>query len=126
MLPVGATINMDGTAIYQGVVALFIAQMTGIELSMMDYGMIVLTGTLASIGTAGVPGAGLIMLSIVLSQVGLPLEAIAVIAGIDRILDMARTTVNVAGDLMVTTLVGKSENELDLEIYNAPQHKKDA
>ncbi|MFP3366806.1 cation:dicarboxylase symporter family transporter, partial [Pseudoalteromonas sp. SIMBA_148] len=88
-------------------VALFIAQMTGIELSMMDYGMIVLTGTLASIGTAGVPGAGLIMLSIVLSQVGLPLEAIAVIAGIDRILDMARTTVNVAGDLMVTTLVGK-------------------
>ncbi|BBO56358.1 MAG: dicarboxylate/amino acid:cation symporter [Cobetia sp.] len=126
VLPVGATINMDGTAIYQGVVALFIAQMTGIELSMMDYGMIVLTGTLASIGTAGVPGAGLIMLSIVLSQVGLPLEAIAVIAGIDRILDMARTTVNVAGDLMVTTLVGKSENELDLEVYNATQPKKDA
>ncbi len=123
VLPVGATINMDGTAIYQGVVALFIAQLTGIELSMMDYGMIVLTGTLASIGTAGVPGAGLIMLSIVLSQVGLPLEAIAVIAGIDRILDMARTTVNVAGDLMVTTLVGKSEKELDFEIYNAP-HKQ--
>jgi len=97
---------------------LFIAQMTGTDLSMMDYGMIVATGTLASIGTAGVPGAGLIMLSIVMAQVGLPLEAIAVVAGIDRILDMARTSVNVAGDLMVTTLVGKSEGELNEEIYN--------
>jgi Na+/H+-dicarboxylate symporter len=120
VLPVGATINMDGTALYQGVVTLFIAQMLGVDLSMADYGMIILTGTLASIGTAGVPGAGLIMLSIVMSQVGLPLEAIAVIAGIDRILDMARTSVNVAGDLMVTTLVGKSEGELDEEIYNGP------
>nr|WP_298379500.1 dicarboxylate/amino acid:cation symporter [uncultured Halomonas sp.] len=119
VLPVGATINMDGTAIYQGVVALFIAQLVGVDLSLMDYGMIIVTGTLASIGTAGVPGAGLIMLSIVLAQVGLPLEAIAVIAGIDRILDMARTCVNVAGDLMVTTLVGKSEKELDLDIYNS-------
>ena len=118
VLPVGATINMDGTALYQGVVVLFIAQMTGTDLSMMDYGMIVATGTLASIGTAGVPGAGLIMLSIVMAQIGLPLEAIAVVAGIDRILDMARTSVNVAGDLMVTTLVGKSEGELNEEIYN--------
>lgn len=122
VLPVGATINMDGTAIYQGVVAVFIAQLIGFDLSMMDYGMIILTGTLASIGTAGVPGAGLIMLSIVLAQIGLPLEAIAVIAGIDRILDMARTSVNVAGDLMVTLLVGKSEGELDLSVYNA-RHK---
>ncbi|SHM34391.1 dicarboxylate/amino acid:cation symporter [Vreelandella subglaciescola] len=120
VLPVGATINMDGTALYQGVVTLFIAQMLGVDLSMADYGMIILTGTLASIGTAGVPGAGLIMLSIVMSQVGLPLEAIAVIAGIDRILDMARTSVNVAGDLMVTTLVGKSEGELDEDVYNGP------
>lgn len=119
VLPVGATINMDGTAIYQGVVALFIAQLVGVDLTLMDYGMIIVTGTLASIGTAGVPGAGLVMLSIVLAQVGLPLEAIAVVAGIDRILDMARTSVNVAGDLMVTTLVGKSEGELDLEVYNA-------
>ncbi|MCM2972492.1 dicarboxylate/amino acid:cation symporter [Larsenimonas suaedae] len=118
VLPVGATINMDGTALYQGVVAVFVAQLTGTELSMTDYGMIILTGTLASIGTAGVPGAGLIMLSIVMSQIGLPLEALAVVAGIDRILDMARTSVNVAGDLMVTTLIGKSENELDLETYN--------
>lgn len=120
VLPVGATINMDGTAIYQGVVAVFIAQLLGVDLSLMDYGMIIVTGTLASIGTAGVPGAGLVMLSIVMAQIGLPLEAIAVIAGVDRILDMARTSVNVAGDLMVTTLVGKSEGELDEEIYNAP------
>ncbi|MGM8849642.1 dicarboxylate/amino acid:cation symporter [Salinicola sp. MH3R3-1] len=120
VLPVGATINMDGTAIYQGVAALFVAQLVGADLSMMDYGMIVLTGTLASIGTAGVPGAGLIMLSIVLAQIGLPLEAIGVVAGVDRILDMARTSVNVAGDLMVTTLVAKSEKELDLDTYNRP------
>ncbi|SEN30782.1 dicarboxylate/amino acid:cation symporter [Halomonas caseinilytica] len=119
VLPVGATINMDGTAIYQGVVAVFIAQLLGVDLSMADYGMIIVTGTLASIGTAGVPGAGLVMLSIVMAQIGLPLEAIAVIAGIDRILDMARTCVNVAGDLMVTTLVGKSEGELDESVYNA-------
>lgn len=118
VLPVGATINMDGTAIYQGVVALFVAQIVGVDLSWADYGMIVLTGTLASIGTAGVPGAGLVMLSIVMSQVGLPLEAIGVVAGIDRILDMARTSVNVAGDLMVTTLVGRSEGELDEAVYN--------
>ncbi|MES1926622.1 dicarboxylate/amino acid:cation symporter [Salinisphaera sp. T31B1] len=120
VLPVGATINMDGTAIYQGVVALFIAQMMGIDLSWTDYGMIILTGTLASIGTAGVPGAGLVMLSIVLSQVGLPLEAIGMVAAIDRILDMARTSVNVAGDLMVTTLVGQSEGELDRAVYDRP------
>ncbi|WFF40311.1 dicarboxylate/amino acid:cation symporter [Salinicola endophyticus] len=119
VLPVGATINMDGTAIYQGVATLFVAQLVGVDLSMTDYGMIILTGTLASIGTAGVPGAGLIMLSIVLAQIGLPLEAIGVVAGVDRILDMARTSVNVAGDLMVTTLVGKSEKELDLAIYNS-------
>ncbi|ALM54186.1 dicarboxylate/amino acid:cation symporter [Halomonas huangheensis] len=119
VLPVGATINMDGTAIYQGVVAVFIAQLIGVDLSLADYGMIIVTGTLASIGTAGVPGAGLVMLSIVMAQIGLPLEALAVVAGIDRILDMARTSVNVAGDLMVTTLVGKSEGELDEKIYNS-------
>jgi Na+/H+-dicarboxylate symporter len=119
VLPVGATINMDGTAIYQGVLALFIAQAFGIELNGGQYLMIILTATLASIGTAGVPGAGLIMLGLVLTAVGLPLEGVALIAGIDRILDMARTTVNVAGDLMTTTLVGRSENELDQTIYNS-------
>lgn len=119
VLPVGATINMDGTAIYQGVLALFIAQAFGVDLNASQYLMIILTATLASIGTAGVPGAGLIMLGLVLTSVGLPLEGVALIAGIDRILDMARTTVNVAGDLMTTTLVGSSENELDREIYNS-------
>ncbi|MBG0839865.1 dicarboxylate/amino acid:cation symporter [Ectopseudomonas toyotomiensis] len=119
VLPVGATINMDGTAIYQGVLALFIAQAFGIDLNAGQYLMIILTATLASVGTAGVPGAGLIMLGLVLTSVGLPLEGVALIAGIDRILDMARTTVNVAGDLMTTTLVGSSEKELDREIYNS-------
>ena len=117
-LPLGATINMDGTALYQGVCALFIAQAFGVDLSGADYVTIVLTATLASIGTAGVPGAGLIMLSLVLSTVGLPLEGLAIIAGIDRILDMARTTVNVSGDLMVSVLIGKSENELNESVYN--------
>ena len=119
VLPVGATINMDGTAIYQGVLALFIAQAFGVDLNAGQYLMIILTATLASIGTAGVPGAGLIMLGLVLTSVGLPLEGVALIAGIDRILDMARTTVNVAGDLMTTTLVGSSEKELDRDIYNS-------
>ena len=119
VLPLGATINMDGTALYQGVCALFIAQAFGIDLEMSDYVLIILTSTLASIGTAGVPGAGLIMLSLVLTTVGLPIEGLAIVAGIDRILDMARTTVNVCGDMMVTVLIAKSEGELDESIYNA-------
>lgn len=119
VLPLGATINMDGTALYQGVAALFVAQAFGIDLSAADYGTIILTSTLASIGSAGVPGAGLIMLTLVLTTVGLPLEGIAIIAGIDRILDMARTTVNVTGDLMVSILIAKSEGEFDEEMYNA-------
>ena len=119
VLPLGATINMDGTALYQGVCALFIAQAFGIDLSMADYMTIIATATLASVGTAGVPGAGLIMLSLVLTTVGLPMEGLAIVAGIDRILDMARTCVNVSGDLMVSVLIGKSENELNENIYNA-------
>ena len=119
ILPLGATINMDGTAMYQGVAALFIAQAYGIELAFGHYVTIILTSTLASIGSAGVPGAGLIMLTLVLNSVGLPIEGIALIAGIDRILDMARTTVNVVGDCMVTVLIAKSENELDERVYNA-------
>lgn len=118
VLPLGATINMDGTALYQGVCAIFIAQAFGIDLSMSDYMLIIATSTLASIGTAGVPGAGLIMLSLVLTTVGLPMEGLAIVAGIDRILDMARTSVNVCGDLMVSTLVSKSEGELDESVYN--------
>jgi Na+/H+-dicarboxylate symporter len=119
VLPLGATINMDGTALYQGVAALFVAQAFGIDLSTGDYLTIIATATLASVGTAGVPGAGLIMLSLVLTTVGLPMEGLAIIAGIDRILDMARTSVNVSGDLMVSVLIAKSENELDESIYNA-------
>ena len=119
VLPLGATVNMDGTALYQGVCALFVAQVFGVHLSGGDYLTIVLTATLASIGTAGVPGAGLIMLSLVLTSVGLSLEGVVIIAGIDRILDMARTSVNVIGDGMVATLVAKSEGELNLAIYNS-------
>ena len=110
---------MDGTALYQGVAALFVAQAFAIDLSTADYVTIILTSTLASIGSAGVPGAGLIMLTLVLSSLGLPLEGIAIIAGIDRILDMARTTVNVTGDAMVSVLMAKSEGELDESIYNS-------
>jgi Na+/H+-dicarboxylate symporter len=119
VLPMGTTINMDGTALYQGVTALFVAQAFGIDLVWVDYLTIILTATLASIGTAGVPGAGLVMLTLVLSTVGLPLEGVALIAGIDRILDMARTVVNVSGDLVATTVIAKSENELDEKHYNA-------
>lgn len=120
VLPLGATINMDGTALYQGVCAVFIAQVYGIDLGVPQYLMIVLTATLGSLGTAGVPGAGLIMLSLVLTAVGLPLEGVAIIAGIDRILDMARTAVNVVGDCAVTTVVAKSEGEVDEAAYNTP------
>ncbi|MBV7435500.1 dicarboxylate/amino acid:cation symporter [Cardiobacteriaceae bacterium TAE3-ERU3] len=113
VLPLGATINMDGTAIYQGVCAVFIAQAYGIDLSMAQYVTIIFTCTLASIGTAGVPGAGLIMLSMVLSSAGLPLDGLAMVAGIDRILDMARTSVNVLGDCMVALIIGRRENEVE-------------
>lgn len=119
VLPLGTTINMDGTALYQGVTTLFIAQAFGIDLGMPEYITIILTATLASIGTAGVPGAGLIMLTLVLTTVGLPVEGVALIAGIDRILDMARTTVNISGDIAAAVIIAKSEKELDTAIYNA-------
>lgn len=117
-VPLGATINMDGTAIMQGVACVFISQVYGVELGMAGYLTIILTATLASIGTAGVPGVGLIMLSMVLTQVGLPVEGIALIIGIDRILDMCRTVVNITGDAVCTVLVSKSENEFDINIFN--------
>ncbi|MCG8571992.1 MAG: dicarboxylate/amino acid:cation symporter [Spirochaetes bacterium] len=112
VLPLGATINMDGTSLYQGVCALFIAQIFGIDLTVGQIITIILTATLASIGTAGVPGAGLIMLSLVLSSVGLPMEGVAIIAGIDRILDMARTTLNITGDSAVNLIVAQTEGEM--------------
>lgn len=105
VLPLGATINMDGTAIYQGVCAIFIAQIFGIELGLSQQLTIILTATLASIGTAGVPGSGMIMLAMVLQSVGLPVEGIALVAGIDRILDMGRTTVNITGDIACSVCV---------------------
>lgn len=116
-VPLGATINMDGTAIMQGVAAVFISQVYGIDIGISGYLTIIMTATLASIGTAGVPGVGLIMLSMVLTQVGLPVEGIALIIGIDRILDMCRTVVNITGDAVCTVLVSKSENEFDQKVF---------
>lgn len=116
-LPLGATINMDGTAIMLGVATVFISQVYGIDIGLQGYLMVILTATLASIGTAGVPGVGLIMLSMVLGQAGLPVEGIALIIGVDRLLDMIRTAVNVTGDSMVATVVAKSESEVDIEIF---------
>lgn len=107
VLPLGATINMDGNALYQGIVALFIAQAYGIEMTVSMQIMIVLTGTLASIGAAGIPGAGMIVLSTVLMSVGLPVDGIALVAGIDRILDMGRTLTNITGDAVTTCIVEK-------------------
>ena len=117
-VPLGTTINMDGTAIMQGVATVFIAQAFSIDLSFSEYLMVILTATLASIGTAGVPGVGLIMLAMVLQQVGLPVEGIALIIGVDRLLDMIRTAVNVSGDAMVSCIVAKSENELNEATFN--------
>ena len=100
---------MDGTAIMQGMATIFISNFYGIELLFSDFLTIIITATLASIGTAGVPGVGMIMLGMVLSQVGLPLEGIAIVMGVDRLLDMLRTSLNVAGDATVTILINKSE-----------------
>lgn len=120
-VPLGATINMDGTAIMQGVATVFIAQFYGFALGGQDFLLVVITATLASIGTAAVPGVGLIMLAMVLGQVGLPIEGIGLIIGVDRLLDMMRTAVNVTGDGMVAATVAKSEGELDLEVFRDPE-----
>jgi len=120
-VPLGATINMDGTAIMQGVATVFIAQFYGVDLALGDYLMVILTATLASIGTAGVPGVGLIMLTMVLTQVGLPVEGIMLIIGVDRLLDMLRTAVNVTGDGTVATVVARSEDDLDMNVFENPE-----
>jgi Na+/H+-dicarboxylate symporter len=111
---------MDGTAIMQGVATVFIANVYGFDLTMSQYMTVIIMSVLASIGTAGVPGVGLIMLSMVFTQVGLPIEGIGLVLGIDRLMDMIRTAVNVSGDAVVTTIVAKSEGNLDLKIYNDP------
>jgi len=120
-VPLGATINMDGTAIMQGIATGFIAQFYGIDLSISQYLMVVVMVIMASIGTAGVPSVGLVLLAGVLAQVGLPEEGIALILGVDRLLDMIRTVVNITGDATVTTIVARSENELDEAVFRDPQ-----
>ena len=118
VIPVGATINMDGTAIMQGMATVFIAQMSGIDLSMFQYMQVVLLAVVASVGAAAVPSAGTITLVIILQQFGLPLEAIGIILAVDRILDMIRTSVNVTGDATVACIVAHSESLLDKEIFD--------
>ena len=119
-IPFGATINMDGTAIMQGVATVFIANAYGVDLTTTQLMMVVLMATMASIGSAGVPSAGLVMLQGVLLQVGLPIEGIGIILGIDRLLDMTRTAVNITGDSAVTCIVAKSQNQFDQSIYDDP------
>ena len=116
-IPLGNTINMNGTAVYMGVCSIFAAEVYGLDLTMVDQMTIVLMGVLAAIGTAGVPGAGLIMTTIVFTQVGIPLEAVALIAGIDRILDMIRTSINVVGDVASAVIVTNLEGDLGKEPY---------
>ncbi len=123
-IPLGSTINMDGTAIMQGVATVFISQAFGVHLNLSDYLTVILMATLASVGTAGIPSVGLVMLAMVLQQVGLPVEGIALIMGVDRLLDMARTAVNVTGDSVVTCFVAKTEDALDETVYNNPDAGK--
>jgi Na+/H+-dicarboxylate symporter len=120
-IPLGATINMDGTAIMQGVATVFIAEVFGVDLSLTSYLTVILTATLASIGTAAVPGVGLITLAMVLNQAGLPVEGIALIIGVDRLLDMVRTAVNVTGDATASVVISRSENHFDERVYFNPR-----
>jgi Na+/H+-dicarboxylate symporter len=118
VLPLGATMNMDGCGgIYPAIAAIFIAQIYGISLDMTDYMLIAVTATVASIGTAGVPGSAMVMLTVTLGVIGLPLEGIAFIAAIDRIVDMIRTATNITGDMMTAVVIGKSEGQLDVEQF---------
>lgn len=117
-IPLGATINMDGTAIMQGVAVVFAAQAFGIDLTLMDYAIVICIATLASIGTAGVPGVALITLTMVFTSVGLPIEAIAFIMGIDRIVDMSRTMVNITGDAVCTTVIAYQSDAFDRRVFN--------
>ncbi len=118
VLPLGSTVNMDGTAIYLGISTVFVAGLVGVDLTMADYATVIFTATLASIGAAGIPGVALVMMSMVFASVGLPIEAIAIIAGVDRVLDMVRTTVNVTGDLAVAVVIDRSEGNFNEKIFN--------
>lgn len=119
VLPLGAAMNMDGMAIYLGICAIFFAQVSGVHLAGHDYLIIILTATLGSIGGAGVPGASMVMLPMILTAVHIPIEGVAIITGIDRILDMIRTTINITGDATVTLIVDKTEGKLDVETYHS-------
>jgi len=118
VLPLGATINMNGASVYLGVTAMFVANIYGVDLSVWEYALIVMGSTLGAIGAAGVPMAAIIMMTVVLGAVGLPLEAIALVAGVDRIIDMMATTMNITGDAVTAVIVAKSEDELDEAVYN--------
>lgn len=122
-VPLGNTINMNGTAVYMGVTAVFAAQIHGLNLTFSDQVIVVLTGVLAAIGTAGVPGAGLIMSTLVFTQIGIPLEVVALIAGVDRILDMIRTSINVVGDSTTALAVSRMEGELGIEPFDENEAK---
>lgn len=122
-VPLGNTINMNGTAVYMGVTAVFAAQIYGLNLTFSDQVIVVLTGVLAAIGTAGVPGAGLIMSTLVFTQIGIPLEVVALIAGVDRILDMIRTSINVVGDSTTALAVSRMEGELGTEPFDENEAK---
>jgi Na+/H+-dicarboxylate symporter len=118
-IPLGATINMDGTAIMQGCATFFLASLYGIDLGMPEILTIVITATIASIGTAGIPSAGIIMLTVIFTQIGIPLEGITLLLGVDRLLDMMRTSVNVSGDLCISCIVANSENRIDETIFKS-------
>ena len=118
-IPLGATINMDGTAIMQGCATFFLASLYGIDLGFSEIITIVITATIASIGTAGIPSAGIIMLTVIFTQIGIPLEGITLLLGVDRLLDMMRTSVNVSGDLCISCIVANSENRINHEIYRS-------
>ena len=121
LLPLGACFNMDGTAIYLGICALFFAQMFGIELQMADYAVLLLTCTLGSIGAAGIPSGSIIFMGMVLHSVGLPIEGIGLLLGVDRVLDMVRTTINITGDCAITMIVDRTEGTLDESVYYSKQ-----
>ena len=118
-VPLGATINMDGTAIMQGCATFFLASLYGIDLGINEIVTIVITATIASIGTAGIPSAGIIMLTVIFTQIGIPLEGITLLLGVDRLLDMMRTSVNVSGDICISCVIASSENKINESIFNS-------
>ena len=118
-VPLGATINMDGTAIMQGCATFFLASLYGIDLGMNEIVAIVITATIASIGTAGIPSAGIIMLTVIFTQIGIPLEGITLLLGVDRLLDMIRTSVNVSGDICISCVIASSENKINESVFNS-------